>query len=99
MWAVNEPVVAESIFRSRIPVISAVGHERIFTVSDFVADMRAPKPSRPPNWQCGCAGLIFTLDKYTSALKERLLSAVKERRDQAWLVYVKTPHFPEPCVI
>ncbi|WP_342602257.1 exodeoxyribonuclease VII large subunit [Peribacillus sp. FSL E2-0159] len=45
LWAFNEEIVAESIYDSDIPVISAVGHETDFTIADFVADMRAPTPT------------------------------------------------------
>lgn len=45
LWAFNEEIVARSIFRSRIPIISAVGHEIDYTIADLVADVRAPTPS------------------------------------------------------
>jgi exodeoxyribonuclease VII large subunit len=45
LWAFNEEVVARAIFESALPVVSAVGHEIDFTISDFVADVRAATPS------------------------------------------------------
>lgn len=66
LWAFNEEVVARAIYASKIPVVSAVGHEIDFTISDLVADVRAPTPS--------AAAQIVVRDKQET-LKEILAMA------------------------
>ena len=46
LWAFNEEIVADAIYHSKIPIISAIGHETDFTIADFVADMRASTPTQ-----------------------------------------------------
>src|SRR5437870_7368880 len=59
LWAFNEEVVARAIAGSKVPVVSAIGHEVDFTIADFVADLRAPPPSaasiRCRRWRCSAA--------------------------------------------
>ncbi|MBU0720799.1 exodeoxyribonuclease VII large subunit [bacterium] len=45
LWAFNEEIVADAVFRAKTPIVSAVGHEIDWVISDFVADLRAPTPS------------------------------------------------------
>jgi exodeoxyribonuclease VII large subunit len=64
LWSFNEEIVAEAIFHSNIPIISAVGHETDTTISDYVADLRAPTPT-------GAAELAVPS---SSELKDRILT-------------------------
>ena len=69
LWPFNEEIVARAIFKSKIPIISAVGHEIDYTIADFVADLRAPTPT-------GAAEMavpnLADLSKYIDQLKIRL---------------------------
>ncbi len=76
LWAFNEEIVARSIYKSRIPVISAVGHETDFTISDFVADVRASTPS-------AAAELVMpertVVENQLDSMKVRLRNAIIKR--------------------
>lgn len=77
LWAFNEETVAHAIFDSRIPVISAVGHETDYTIADFVSDRRAPTPSAAaeiavPDYR----ELLYTFDKALDAITTAVLSKI-----------------------
>jgi exodeoxyribonuclease VII large subunit len=76
LWAFNEESVARAIFASRIPIISAVGHETDYTIADFVADLRAPTPTGAA--ELAVPHVADLLERVTDR-KARLIRAMKER--------------------
>ncbi len=81
LWAFNDERVAYAIYRSRIPVISAVGHEPDVTISDYVADLRAATPSNAAELAVPDRdALAQNLDTISSALGNALLRQIKSAR-------------------
>lgn len=76
LWAFNEETVARAIFASKVPIISAVGHETDFTIADFVADMRAPTPTAAAEL---AVPHIEELLERTLSRQARLIRAMKEK--------------------
>ncbi len=83
LWAFNEEQVARSMSASNIPIISAVGHETDFTISDFVADLRAPTPTAAAELAVpSMIELHKHLTQLTSRLNYHLTQDVKRKKEQ-----------------
>jgi len=83
LWAFNEEIVARAISNSKIPIISAVGHEVDFTIADFVADLRAPTPTGAAEMAVpDLSEIITSIDSLKVRLQENIknrLSSLSER--------------------
>lgn len=99
LWAFNEEMVVEAILRSTIPIISAVGHETDFSLSDFVADVRAPTPS-------AAAELVIaektTQLKFLAECRKRLHSQTNLlllRLKKQMHIFSKNPYIVSPYLL
>ncbi len=92
LWSFNEECVARAIYRSAIPVVSAVGHEIDFTIADFVADLRAPTPSAAGELVVRDKGeLLNFIDSLSDRLKNRILKVLESEKKQAQQVMKRLP--------
>ena len=82
LWAFNEEIVARSIFKSSIPIISAVGHETDYSISDFVSDVRAPTPSAAAEI---AAVAMEEILKDLKNFEIRIIDIIRSNMEKYWL--------------
>lgn len=82
LFAFNEEIVARTIFKSLIPIISAVGHETDFSISDFVSDVRAPTPSAAAEIAIVSKNTIL---KNLRSLEKQTIDSIRVRIEKYWL--------------
>ena len=99
LWPFNEEVVAREIYDSEIPVISAVGHETDFSISDFVADLRAPTPSAAAELAVpNIDDVKYTIEQYENQYKVLLKRKVQLMRAKFDMI-MENKSFKNPLLI
>ncbi len=83
LWAFNEEIVAEAIYKAKTPVVSAVGHEIDWVISDFVADLRAPTPSAAMQMCLPDTNELYQyLDSIASQLTQIMAQKIQSRSQE-----------------
>ncbi len=96
LWAFNDENLARTIYASRIPIVSAVGHETDFTISDFVADLRAPTPSGAAEMTIpDKESLVRHLDLMKGKLN-RMMFHIYELKRQKYLNLIENLRYQSP---
>ncbi len=83
LWAFNEEIVANAIFEAKTPIVSAVGHEIDWLISDFVADLRAPTPSAAMEMILPDTNeLLMTLDAMSEQLTQLVMQKIYNKKQE-----------------
>lgn len=99
LWAFNSEELASKIYDCRIPLISAVGHQTDYTISDFVADLRAATPSvAAENVMLDKKKMVLDLNRTRSSMEERLGTRIRSRKEQLGFL-IDRKYFRKPLTL